>query len=210
MLRFLFFLGFVRPLVYLFLGVNIRNRALLPKSGPAIIVANHNSHLDTLVLISLFPLQMLRSVRPVAAADYWLKNGMIAWFANHIVGIVPVERCSDKRSGDVLAPISKAIEEKSILIFFPEGSRGEAEQMTKFRSGIARIAERHPEVPITPVFLHGLGKSLPRGEGVLVPFICDAFVGNPVYWNYDRVGFLSTLESDIKKLAEEARLVSWQ
>lgn len=74
-----------------------------------------------------------------------------------------------------------------ILILFPEGSRG---QLETFKTGIAHIAKRHPEVPIAPVSLHGLGKALPRGEGVLVPFFCNVFVGESIPWTGGRDEFM--------------------
>lgn len=69
LLRFLFHYLIAKPLVLLMLGINIRDGQHLPASGPAIIVANHNSHLDTLALMSLFSFSLLDHVHPVAAAD---------------------------------------------------------------------------------------------------------------------------------------------
>ena len=64
LLRYLWFVCIVRPLVLLGMGVNIRNRERLSVPSPAIVVANHNSHLDTMVLMSLFPMARLRKIHP--------------------------------------------------------------------------------------------------------------------------------------------------
>lgn len=208
-LRHLFFLLVVRPIVIVVLGLNLRRRELLPLDGPAIVIANHNSHLDALVLMTLFKLKTLRRVRPVAAADYFLARRWLAWFSLKIIGIVPLQRRLRVRDGDPLAPVSEALERGQILLLFPEGTRGEPEKLDEFRSGIAHLARRHPEVPITPVFLHGLGKALPRNEALLVPFICDVFVGEPFHWKGDRKEFMQDLQSRMRSLSEEGQFPDW-
>lgn len=65
-------------------------RERLPKAGPAILIANHNSHLDTLVLGALLPFRALPLLSPVASDRYFLRNRCLAWFATHVVGILPV------------------------------------------------------------------------------------------------------------------------
>lgn len=210
LLRHLFFLLAVRPLVLVVLGLNVRHRHRLPKQGPAILVANHNSHLDTLVLMTLFPQRALAKLRPVAAADYFLKNKALAWFATRIVGIIPLSRRVSARDGDPLEACGAALEEGNILILFPEGSRGEAERLAAFKTGIAHLAKRHPTVPVTPVFLHGLGKVLPKGERLPVPFFCDVFVGKPLTWTGERQSFMTRLDGAMKALAAEGRFPPWE
>lgn len=209
-LRFLFYAVIVRIMVLLILGLNIRHREKLPKKGPAIIVANHNSHLDTMVLISLLPLRLLPNIQPVAAMDYFLRNKLLAWFALNIIGILPLKRKPDYRGEDILSPINDALKDNRILIFFPEGSRGQPEKLSNFKTGLAKIAQQHPEVPITPIMLHGLGKSLPKGEALLVPFFCDVFISDAIQWTGDRLSFMSLLEQRMNALTEEGQFSSWE
>jgi 1-acyl-sn-glycerol-3-phosphate acyltransferase len=61
-----------------------------------------------------------------------------------------------------------------------------------------------------PVYLHGLGKALPRGEFLLVPFFRDVFVGEAMAWTGDRRGFMAEIESRIHGLAAEGHLPAWE
>lgn len=210
MLRFAFFLLIVRPVVLVVLGLNVRNRERLPARGPAIVIANHNSHLDTMVLMSLFPWRVLPRLRPAAAVDYFLRNRWFAWFSREIVGIVPVERGARERGLDPLKDCYGALDRGDILILFPEGTRGEPERLGAFKKGVAYLVERYPQVPVVPIFLHGLGKALPRGEALLVPFFCDVFVGEPVPWTGDRNRFIGVLEQAVQGLAVQGRFAAWE
>jgi 1-acyl-sn-glycerol-3-phosphate acyltransferase len=207
-LRRAFFLCVVRPLVFAVLGVNLRHGERLPRQGPAILVANHNSHLDTLVLMTLLPHRLLPKIRPVAALDYFLKTRWLAWFATRIVGIIPLDR-KPKPGGDALALPDAALTRGDILILFPEGSRGEPERLQAFKTGVAHLAKRHPAVSVTPVFLHGLGKALPKDAVLLVPFFVDVFVGEPVAWTGERAEFMARLERAMRDLAAECRAPAW-
>ena len=138
-LRFLFFVVVVRPLLLVVMGLNVRRRELLPGRGPAVVVANHNSHLDVLALMTLFPLRMLPKIRPVAASDYFLRNRFLAWFSLNIMGIIPIERLVKGVHNDPLAGVVAAIERGDIVIVFPEGSRGDPERMGEFKHGVAHL-----------------------------------------------------------------------
>lgn len=210
LLRWCFFTFIVRPLILVIIGLNIRHRERLPCQGPAIIVANHNSHLDTLVLMSLFPLAQLPYLHPVAAADYFLRNRFLAWFALNLIGILPLSRTRSRETTETLQGIYEALDQGHILILFPEGTRGEPERLSKFKNGLARLAQTRPDVPVIPIFLHGLGKSLPKGEILLVPFFCDIFVGDTLPWSGDKASYMQHLDDVMRSLAEEGQFASWE
>lgn len=209
LLRAFFYGVLVRGVVLFVLGLNVRHRERLPARGPAVLAANHNSHLDAMAMISLLPLRLLPRVRPVAAADYFLRNRLLAWFALHVVGIVPLNRQRQHLHDDLLAPVDAALARGDILVFFPEGSRGEPEQLAEFKTGLARMAQRHPQVPVIPVFTHGLGKALPKGEWVLVPFFVDIFVGEPMYFDGDRADYMNGYAQRMAALAAECDRSAW-
>jgi len=208
MLRWLFFNGPVRVFVLLALGVHVRHRERLPEQGPAIIVANHNSHLDTLLLMSLLPARTLPRVRPVAAGDYFLRNRFLAWFAREIIGIIPIRRGGGGHT-DPLAPVDAALARGEIVIFFPEGTRGEPERLAPLKKGIFHLARRHPRVPVIPVWIQGAGRALPRGEALFVPFFCDLAVGAPLYGHDAGAGWLETLRTRMCALQSELPALHW-
>ncbi len=206
-LKCIWFALIVNPVVNIVLGLNVRRPELLPKRGPAILVANHNSHLDTAVLMSLFPLRMLKHLRPVAGADYFLRNRWLAWFALNIMGIIPIRREAFGAHEHPLAPCVAALERNDILILFPEGSRGEPEKLSAFKTGVAHLAKCRPDVPVIPILLHGLGKALPKGEGLLVPCFCDVLVGASMSWTGDKQRFMVDLESRFQELLAELHAI---
>jgi 1-acyl-sn-glycerol-3-phosphate acyltransferase len=210
-LQMLFFGLLVRPFVFVWVGLAVRNRERLPLQGPAIVIANHNSHLDTMVLMALFPLGLLHRVRPVAAADYFAKPGAFGWFASNVVGILAMERSGRFRgAAESIDACEAALKRGEILILFPEGSRGEPERLSTFKRGIAHLAERLPDVPVTPVFMRGLGKVLPRGDWLPVPFFCDVFVGENLPRFIERAAFMDALERSMLALSAEGHVTPWE
>ncbi len=206
-LRIAFFAAVVRPFLLVAIGLAVRHRERLPKAGPLIIAANHNSHLDTLALMALFPLRQLQHVHAVAAADYFLTNRLLKWFAVDLLAIIPVERTGGKGGRDPLADALEARDRGDVLIIFPEGSRGEPETRQAFKRGIGHIARRRPDVPVLPVFLRGFGRVLPKGDHLPVPFFCDVVIGEPMTGAGE--GFIQRLEATVDALARETPSPDW-
>ncbi len=177
LLRKLFIIFLASPVVLVWLGVSVWKKERLPKKGPAIVVGNHNSHLDTLTLLTLFPLSLIPDVHPAAAADYFLKNKLLAWLTTNFIGIIPVVRQGGSpKEQDPLAGCVEALKNNKILILFPEGTRGEPEQMSKLKSGLWFLCQQCPDVPVVPVYMHGLGRSMGKGQLIPVPFFIDVFI----------------------------------
>ncbi len=200
----------VRPIARLLFGLDTIGAEKLPKHGPAIVAANHNSHVDTLILLCLFPAKLLPQLRPVAAADHFDKGGFGSWFSRNIIGIIPIKRGAASRNDDVLAGAKQALTRGEILVVFPEGSRGEPEEMTRFKTGVARLAEFCPQAPVIPVYLQGAGRSLPKDARVLVPFNCTAVVGDPLNWTGSHHGFIEELRARIEALKAQAPPLRWE
>ncbi|HKT53542.1 MAG TPA: lysophospholipid acyltransferase family protein [Caulobacteraceae bacterium] len=210
LIRLAFIALFLRPLARVFTGVDVIGAQNLPRAGPAILAANHTSHVDTLVLLSLFPARLLPKVRPVAAADYFLKGPLISWFSKNLVGIVPIERAAAGQGVDVLTPLRAALAEGAVLILFPEGTRGQpVDELGHLKGGIARLARDFPEAPVIPVWLQGAGRVLPKGAHLPTPLNCTALVGEPVGWRGDHQAFLAELRERLEALKGAAPPQRW-
>ena len=201
--KFLFFLLLVKPFIFFVLGINARNlEKLLQHKGPAIIVANHNSHIDTLLIMSLFPTLTILKIHPVAAADYFCNTKFKSFIFKTLIGIIPISRHITRQSKEeVFADINSALKNNEIIIIYPEGTRGEDNQIKEFKTGIAHIAKMNPNVPVIPLYINGPDKILPKIDAILVPFISDIYIADPIYYdNTSTKEFTSKVKSIVENL----------
>lgn len=171
-----------RPLIRGFCGLSVMHGERLPRTGPAILVANHNSHLDTLALFALFSSKTAGLLRSVAAADYFRAGSLIGWIARRLLGAISVARAWQPAEGDPLAGCSRALASGEILILYPEGTRGTPGRISELKAGVAYLARRHPHVPVVPITLSGMDRVLPKGALVPLPLTVAVNVGQPRCW----------------------------
>ena len=185
-LKYLFFFCFVKPYIYLVLGVNVSGVENLPKvsKGPAIIVANHNSHIDTLLLMSLFSCLQVLKIHPVAAADYFCNTKLKSFIFKTLLGLIPLQRKFGKTTKEELfKEINEALRSGESIIIYPEGTRGEDATIKEFKSGVAHIAAMNPDVPVVPFYINGPDRILPKGTFLWVPFIADVYVAEGIKYD---------------------------
>jgi len=200
LLKVLFFAVVVKPVVFFALGLNVFFKQRLPIKGPAILIANHNSHLDTMVLMSLYPLREIHKIRPVAAADYFLSNKLLAWFSLNVIGIIPIKRGQSGVKSTLFDNCHEALDLGHVLILFPEGSRGKPEQLSQLKRGIHHLIKTRSTLKVVPVMMHGLGKALPKGDFVLVPFNCDVVIGECVPFIDDAKQYIDSVTNTLNEL----------
>ncbi len=146
--------GWLTPLYRL--RVEVRER--MPRDGPYVLVANHESGLDVLALLPLrTPARFL--------AESWLFRIPLAGWLFRACRHIPV-RIGDRESGRrALERAEGALAEGSPVAIFPEG-RLSPDGLAPFRAG-AFVLARRAQVPLVPVLLEGTGRAWRPGTLVV-------------------------------------------
>lgn len=197
-----FFLLVIRPFMAIFIGLKVRGREHLPHRDPFVLYANHSSHLDTISLLNLFPLSRLARIQPVAAADYFERNRLVAWFSRTLINILPIARKNITAGNNPLRRMQAALALGHSLIIFPEGTRGTGEEIGHFHSGIAHLLAKSPDIDVVPAYLVNMGRSLPKGEFLPVPVFCEIRLGAARRIQGSRQEMIEALEAAVRELKD--------
>ena len=109
--------------------------------APAIFVANHASHVDTGLLLSVLPRRFRHKTVVAAAADYFFDRRWKAHLWALGLGAIPIERHKvNRRSADTMA--AGLLDDGWNLIIFPEGGRSPDGWFQEFHGGAAYLARR--------------------------------------------------------------------
>jgi 1-acyl-sn-glycerol-3-phosphate acyltransferase len=151
-----------------------------PKAEQRIYFANHQSHLDWVLIWAALPHELRATTRPIAARDYWTGNRFKHWLTREVFNAVYVNR---QRSDDQdpLEPLIEALAAGDSLVIFPEGTRSAKPEPQAFKSGLFHLAERFPALPLVPVWIDNVQRVMPKGEVVPVPILCSATFGAPIH-----------------------------
>jgi 1-acyl-sn-glycerol-3-phosphate acyltransferase len=179
----------VRGFLKIFVGVKFDNAKFLLNEGQFIIVANHNSHLDTMTILASLPSKMIHKVKPVAAADHFGKTVLKEKMSNYFINTLLIQRKRDKENSanDPINKMIKALDEGYSLIIFPEGTRGEPEIQQPLKPGIGYVLSQRPTIKYVPAFMKGMGKAMPKDDSLIVPFNSSLTYGQAKHIDSDDI-----------------------
>ena len=150
-----------------------------PKAEQRIYFANHQSHLDWVLIWAALPKDLRASTRPIAASDYWTSSRFRHWLTREVFHAVYVARTrSDDQ--DPLEPLVDALQRGDSLVIFPEGTRSNRGEPQPFKSGLYHLAEQFPQVQLVPAWIDNVQRVMPKGEVVPVPILCTVTFGAPL------------------------------
>jgi 1-acyl-sn-glycerol-3-phosphate acyltransferase len=132
--------------------------------GPALLVANHASHLNTAVLLSTLPRKRRRHTAVGIEADYFFDSWLRTSGSAIIFNTFPIQP-----SGDALSSTpAKLLAEGWTVVIFPEGTRSRDGFVGSFQTAAAELAVKC-QVPVIPVGILGTYAAMPRGSHWPVP-----------------------------------------
>jgi len=202
-IRIMFHLLVIRPLVSLFFGVNAIGVEHISKLSQFIMISNHNSHIDILLLFHILQPKRIATTRVVAAADYFAKKAWLCRVVTFLFNPIWVDRT--KQSCSVITEMMEHLRNNGAIIMFPEGTRGQSEEIQDFQKGIGLLTSKNPEIPVVPVYLDGPERSFPKNYHIPIPLLNFITVSPPQKFSADRCEITQQLFCHLKKLGDEEK-----
>jgi 1-acyl-sn-glycerol-3-phosphate acyltransferase len=160
-----------RPILALLFQLKTYRRHYVPRRGGVLLVSNHQSYLDPVLVGVYLP-------RPMSflAKSELFRNRLFSWLIRSL-NAFPVRQ----GAGDVGAvkEMIKRLREGHMLNIFPEGSRTENGEMGPMEPGAALVV-RKAGVPIVPCVVDGSFKAWPKGQKFPKPHRVSVMFGPPL------------------------------
>ena len=185
-------------------GVRVRvlHRERLDRDRSFVIVANHESFCDILVLLANLPMQ----VRFLAKRSVF-RVPVLGW-SIAAAGFVPVDRENRSRGTETVDSALRRLSGGRSVVIFPEETRTRNGELLPFKRGAAHLALRSG-LPILPVAFAGTFRVLKRGSLLITPGPVVMSVGNPIEVSgrtvRDREAVTRAAREEVQALRDEAQ-----
>lgn len=180
--------------------LTITGREHVPVEPPFVLIGNHASHMDAMVLAAAIPPLLRHRVFPVAAGDVFFTTAPSAVLSSLFINALPLWR---KKVGAHALDDLKArlIEEPCAYILFPEGARSRDGQMLKFKAGLGMLVAGTP-VKVVPAYIEGAFDALRPETKVPKPVKVSVRIGEAM--SFERTGSDREGWESVAKQAAEA------
>jgi len=169
----------------------VHGREHVPLQTPFVLIANHSSHLDALVLASLVPWRTRRALYPIAAGDVFFESPSRALLSSVLLNALPMRRRGMGRHAlDGLR--ARLVEDPCGFVLFPEGTRSATGELQPFKAGLGMLVAG-TDVPVVPCHLQGAFAAWPRTGKWPRPRRVTVRVGEPLRFDdvaNDRAGWM--------------------
>lgn len=122
----------------------------IPKTGACIVVANHTSYVDHLLLYTAIALFVRRRAKFVSKKEHF-NHPWVAKIISYL-GAYPIDREAGGRSA--LVKTIDLLNENQIVVIYPEGTRSRDGQLKNFKTGVVLLQEK-TQCPIVPIGIQG-------------------------------------------------------
>ena len=152
--------------------------------GPCIVIGNHQSHMDSLVLFQSMPQRIKWNLYFGAAADRWFIRrpgkpwNVQPWYQSLALACYPIQRGGGSATLDYAKWL---LDQQCNLCIFPEGTRATSKQLSRFRYGVAILA-LEKNVPVVPIYMAGLREMRPKGSREIKPGPAASYILPPLYF----------------------------
>ncbi len=127
--------------------------------SPLVIIANHTSHFDTVIVLSALPNKIYDRTAVVAAADRMYRERIKGMWHSLRYNAFPITRGGGRQA---LAYSQWLLHNNWSLLIFPEGGRSRTGDLMPFHGGPAILALGQ-NVPVLPMYISGASQILPPG-----------------------------------------------
>jgi long-chain acyl-CoA synthetase len=204
----------VLPLTRFFARITVRGTEHLRNlSGPVVLASNHQSHMDTPVILAALPPELRRRVAPAMAKEFFrahfrpaehsfrerAKASTLYALAALAFNAFPLPQ-REAGARDTLRYIGRLTSDGFSILIFPEGARTETGSLKPFRPGVAMIGSRLG-LPVIPVRLDGVDRVLHRSWKMARRGPVEVRFGAPiVFQGDDYQAMASQLEQAVRRL----------
>lgn len=185
--------GLVLPITRLCARIRVSGREHLQSvRGPVIFASNHQSYLDTAIILSALPRRWRYGVAPAMWKEFFdayyhperysffhsLISGLNFYLATLLFNAFPLPQ-HEAGVRESIRHIGELVDEGWSILIFPEGERTSSGEIKSFRPGVAMVGSRL-RVPIVPIRLRGVERVLGRDSRMIHPGRVEVNFGDAI------------------------------